>query len=330
MSKNKCIFLSILVSTLTVGMTAVIARYLLAISATRKQLNSWGSQVIETDCGPIEYTRIGEGYPVLVVHGTMGGFDQGLMVAKPIIDAGYQAIAISRFGYLRSPLPEDASLNRQADLYASLFDALDIQQAAVFTFSAGATSSIRFAARHPERVSALVLLAPAAPGKVSLSPPPRAIFDTLMRSDFLFWAMITYNRPFGYQMLGVPKGFPLTSAYKAKLDESLATTLPVSRRINGFLFDNFNPQFGKDFSESIAETNPYPLGEIKTPVLVIDAKDDPYANIENVRGLAEKFPNARMFVVPGGGHPHLGHGQEIDAEIMQFLNSIVAVNNRPR
>ena len=37
-------------------------------------------QVIETDCGPIEYARIGEGYPVLVVQGDMGGFDQGLML----------------------------------------------------------------------------------------------------------------------------------------------------------------------------------------------------------------------------------------------------------
>ena len=149
-----------------------------------------------------------------------------------------------------------------------------------------------------------------------------------MRSDFFFWAMITYNRPFGYQTLGVPKGFPLTPEYKAELDDSLATTLPVSGRIDGFLFDNFDPQFGNDFLESITDKSPYPLGEITTPVLVIAAEDDPYSNIENVRNLAGKFPNARLFVVPDGGHPQLGHGQEVDGEITQFLNSVVAVTDR--
>jgi pimeloyl-ACP methyl ester carboxylesterase len=144
-----------------------------------------------------------------------------------------------------------------------------------------------------------------------------------MRSDFLFWAMITYNRPFGYQMLGVPSGFPLTPAHEVLLNESLATTLPISGRINGFLFDNYDPQYVNDFYESISEASPYPLGEIKTPVLLIDAEDDPYSNIENVRSLGTMFPNARLFVVPDGGHPHLGHAEEVNGELIQFLNSYV-------
>jgi hypothetical protein len=40
---------------------AVAARYLREISAARKELNNLGSQVIETDCGPIEYAVVGEG-----------------------------------------------------------------------------------------------------------------------------------------------------------------------------------------------------------------------------------------------------------------------------
>ena len=53
------------------------------------------------------------------------------------------------------------------------------------------------------------------------------------------------------------------------------------------------------------------------------ALDDPIALPENVRGLAEKFPNARMFVVPDGGHLLLGHSNEVQAEIIQFLNNNV-------
>jgi pimeloyl-ACP methyl ester carboxylesterase len=327
MTAYKTYLFVILIGIIVIGTVIIVDRYLREIHAARETLNILGNQVIETDCGPIEYSRVGEGYPVLVVHGTMGGFDQGLLTAKPIIEAGYQVISVSRFGYLRSPLPADASLNRQADIYACLLDELDIEQAAIFTFSGGATSSIRFAARHPGRLSALILLAPAAPGEVRVPAPPRFIFNTLMRSDFLFWAMITYNRPFGYQMLGVPGRFPLTPAHEAELDDGLATTLPISGRIDGFLLDNYDPQFVNDFYESISETSPYPLSKIEIPVLLIDAEDDPYSNIENVRGLAEKFPNARLFVVPDGGHPHLGHSQEVNVEIEQFLRSNLAVLN---
>ena len=59
----------------------LLFRYLKDIRAARQRLDSLGSQVIETDLGPIEYARIGDGYPVLVVHGAMGGFDQGLWLA---------------------------------------------------------------------------------------------------------------------------------------------------------------------------------------------------------------------------------------------------------
>lgn len=320
---NYKIYLSvILASIVVIGIVAVAARYLREISAARKELNNLGSQVIETDCGPIEYAVVGEGYPVLVVHGDMGGFDQGLMQTH-LIDAGFQVISVSRFGYLRTPMPAEVSVTRQADAHACLLDALGIQQAAVFAFSAGATSSIRFAARHPERVSALILLCPAAPGKVKVSSPPRAIFDTLMRSDFAYWALITYLRP--YRIVGVPKGFVLTPEFEAEVKDILAKTLPLSERMDGFIFDTYGDQ--PEFYESISETSPYPLGEIETPVLLINAADDPYAVPENVRGLAERFPNARLYVVPDGGHPLLGHSEEVKAEISQFLRSNVTVLN---
>ena len=47
----------------------VYARYRRDIGAARERVQDMGSQVIETDCGPIEYATYGEGDPVLVVHG---------------------------------------------------------------------------------------------------------------------------------------------------------------------------------------------------------------------------------------------------------------------
>jgi pimeloyl-ACP methyl ester carboxylesterase len=124
-----------------------------------------GSQVVETACGPIEYAVRGAGYPVLAVHGIAGGFDHGLGLAASYLGDGFQVIAPSRFGYLRTSLPAEATPEDQADAYACLLDALNIERAALLTTSAGATSALQFALRHPQRLSALVLHSPNAPGK---------------------------------------------------------------------------------------------------------------------------------------------------------------------
>ena len=324
MANYKIYLFVILLSISMIGIVAVVARYQREISAARMRVDSLGSQVIETDCGPIEYARVGEGYPVLVVHGTLGGFDQGLLTAKPIIEAGFQVISVSRFGYLRSPMPENASVDMQADAYACLLDELGIQRVVVFTFSAGATSSIRFAARYPERISALILQSPAAPGNVYVASPPKAVF-TLLRSNFINWVMVTYFGSVMQRAIGVPEGFVLTPEFETEVIDILTTTIPSSGRIAGFSFDCYGVT--SEFYEEISETSPYSVYKIETPALVINALDDPLAIHENVRGLAEKFPNANLFTVPNGGHPLLGHTKEVKSQIIQFLNSILVMSD---
>jgi 2-hydroxy-6-oxonona-2,4-dienedioate hydrolase len=123
---------------------------------------STGSQIVQTACGPIEYAIAGTGTPVLVRHGAGGGFDQGMDFAADLAAANLHMIAMSRFGYLRTPLPADASAAAQADAHAFLLDALGIRRAAVVGVSAGGPSSMQFALRHPERCAALVLVVPGS------------------------------------------------------------------------------------------------------------------------------------------------------------------------
>src|SRR5215813_2731904 len=72
------------------------------------------SRVIETDMGAAEIAVIGDGPPVLFVHGALAGYEQGLAIGKPLADAGYQLISPSRPGYLRSPALKDMSFANQA------------------------------------------------------------------------------------------------------------------------------------------------------------------------------------------------------------------------
>lgn len=298
----------VLLGVAVVGVVMTV-RYRGEIRTVQEHIESLGSQVVKTNCGPIEYAQIGEGYPVLVVHGNGGGFDQGLSLSETYLGEGFQITAPSRFGYLGSPLPAGATPAQQADAYACLLDTLGIQQVAIFTTSAGVTSSIQFALRHPERLSAMVLHSPNAPGKVEVQLPPKPVFRAMLRSDFLYWLV-------GTNMISmfVPKELPLTDQMAADVRQAGLSVLPSSRRANGMVFDTY---FGNQ------EINHYPLEQVNTPTLVISAVDDPAALHENARTLAARIPYARLVAVPDGGHLMLGHTEEVKLEITQFLRDNV-------
>src|SRR5687767_14580471 len=90
-----------------------------------------GSRLIWTAAGPTEFIREGKGEPALVIHGAGGGYDQGLMIGHDTLGSGFDLIAPSRFGYLRTPLPGDLSPAAQADALALLLDALEVDEAVV-------------------------------------------------------------------------------------------------------------------------------------------------------------------------------------------------------
>ncbi len=293
----------------------VKARYNSEMRAVRENIDRVGSQKIKTNCGLIEYVRAGDGYPVLVVHGNAGGFDQGLMLANWTIEPEFQVISPSRFGYLGSPMPAKASVAMQADAFACLRDSLDIKQAAVVAHSAGSTSAIQLALRHPELVSMLILVSPAAPGKGAIMP--KLVFDIFFRSDFAYWATITY---FGSRVqtawVGLPEGFTPIAEEKAEAGALLASLLPVSERADGSFFNVYTST--PEMLNS-SENKDYPFGNIKIPTLVLSAVDDPLALHENARALADQIPNAHLLSVPDGGHMLLGHHNEVRSEVTQFL-----------
>ncbi len=154
-----------LIITILGGIIAVILivtypSYRSDIRAARERVMS-GSQVIETKCGPIEYATMGEGPPVLMVHGAGGGYDQGILLARIWASDGFRFIAPSRFGYLHTSVPANATPAAQADAHACLLDALNISKVAIVGTSAGGPSTLQFALRYPDRISSMVLISAA-------------------------------------------------------------------------------------------------------------------------------------------------------------------------
>ena len=289
----------------------IYLRFRREIRAARERLLRSGGRVIDTACGPVEYAETGKGQAVVVAHGIFGGCDQGLVIALRNLGEGFRAIVPSRFGYLRTPLPDRASPARQADAHACLLDALGIEKTAIIGTSAGGTSAIQFALRHPDRCSALVLVSSHAPGETKADLPPERLTGLVFRSDFLFWLMTAVFRPGLRSTMGVPEKFKLTPEYEADLAEVTATILPAGPRSAGALFDMFvaNPDINTG----------YPLESITAPVLIVSAVDDPLVRYRNAQAMAERIPGARLVTIESGGAMLLGHKERVRAEITAFL-----------
>lgn len=288
------------------------------ILAARERV-TLGSRIAQTPCGPIEYAIEGQGEPVLVVHGAGGGFDQGLDIGEPLIKAGFEVIAMSRFGYLRTPLPSDASAEAQADAHACLLDALGIGHTAILGASAGAPSALQFALRYPKRCTALVLLVPAlyaprADGETSVKTPSHLafLFDTALRSDFVFWLAPRVSRGMVEQsILGTPSKLMQGAShadqvYMAKMIDHI---LPVTSRRLGLLND----------ATVIGGLQRYDLERVTVPALAISTADDLYGTYDIARYTAEHIPGARFVGFPSGGHMLIGDQEKVAAEITAFL-----------
>lgn len=101
-----------------------------------------GSKLAQTRHGPIEYASWGSGPAVLVVHGAGGGYDQGRLLPQAFGGGGFTWISVSRFGYLRSAMPEVASTEAQAEAFADLLVALKIDRVAILAMSGGGTARL--------------------------------------------------------------------------------------------------------------------------------------------------------------------------------------------
>ena len=289
----------------------VTMRYQRDAQAARKRVEA-GSQMIETKVGRIEYGDAGHGEPVLLIHGAGGGYDQGLLLGGLFLGEGFRFIAPSRFGYLKSPVPEDSSLEAQADAFACLLDALEIDRVTVVAFSAGGPPGLTFARRYPERTAALVMIAAVSytGHATSKDRKKEASINRIIGSDFVYWLAIRAARSPLLSLLGVSKEVQkgLTQAEMAQADRFLEAMLLMSRRWNGVLLD-----------QSRHMPPDVPLEQIKAPGLVIHARDDSLVDWSNGRHAAASITGAEFMTLERGGHMLLGNYDAIRTRVLAFL-----------
>jgi pimeloyl-ACP methyl ester carboxylesterase len=289
---------------------------------------SRGSLVANLDIGPIEYADSGAGIPLLSIHGAGGGFDQGLSNAADLVGEGFRIIAPSRFGYLRTPVPQDYSPTAQADAHAALLSKLNVPKVVVVGVSSGARSAVELTLRHPDKVAALILVVPA------LYSPTSPISINVGRGnkfgawainaggDFAWWAAEKIAPSVLIRFLGVRPAL-VAAAPQAERDRIMRivkSVEPLSLRFPGIDID------------STPELHKPRLEDITAPTMIISARDDLYRTLPAAEFAAGKIPGAKLVIFDTGGHFLVGHVQEVRIAVRTFLASagLIPSSDAPR
>ena len=261
---------------------------------------------VETRRGPVECAVTGSGPAVLSLHGAMGGYDQGLLLIRTTIaHGGFRFVAISRPGYLGTPLELGRTPEEQADVCAETLDALGIGDAAVIAVSGGGPCALQFALRHAGRCRALVMVAGC--GERHAEGPPFAYQIMKLTARVPGVAEIMRRRAARVRERTLRD--PEAAGLLMELQSS--TVRSMSRRLPGT--DN-----------DIAQTRslpPYPFENIQAPALLVYGTADRLVPFEQARSMAARIPRAELLAVNGGEHVAIFTHRELTrAHITEFLD----------
>ena len=289
------------------------------------------STVIDTARGTVEYSVAGKGPDVLVLHGTIGGYDQLQPMVSMLDTESYRFIFVSRPGYLRTPLTTGETFEEQADAHAALLDELGIDQVAVVAISGGGPSALQFALRYPDRCWGMVMLSTntdvqagradevSERGNGSARQPPRLVTNMIF-SDFASWALVGASRLLPRQFLTALVGEEYVEAVlmdpaKRSLYTDLADGLALlSRRRAGALNDG---------AQFLTFTG-CPFEDITAPMLILHGTSDNAVSTAEARYLDATVPNSRYVEIEGGTHYMLVSHHDILAPlILDFLDANV-------
>jgi pimeloyl-ACP methyl ester carboxylesterase len=277
--------------------------------ATAARLRA-GSQVVTTTRGPVEVAALGDGPVVLVSHGRPGGYDQGLLIARLLGPAPLRFLAVSRPGYLRTPLTVGRSPEEQADAFAALLDALQIPRVALLGVSGGGPSTLQLALRHPDRCWAVVLIS-ALTGRRPAKQRPAVVK--------LFESLILASDLGGWLISRLPNLTPAWVARRLADPEGLAvrqrlleTLIPESLR---------GPGRSNDLAR-FSSLPVYPLQEVRSPTLIVHGTADGSVPFAHAEFAARTIPGAELLAIAGGGHNvFLTHAPQLYPRVRSFLQA---------
>lgn len=247
-----------------------------------------------------------DGEPIVLVHGFSVSLESWDAWAEGL-ESDYRVIRMDLPGHgLTGPDPEQRyTVQDTADFIGETMDALDIEHAVIGGNSLGGLAAWRFAADHPERADALVLVSPGGYSINGVTEEPVAV-----------------PMPVAIYLRSAPEG--LVRAGTANLYGDASRMDPsVPERITALMAGN-----GDAFVERLEVfTLPDPtadLQRISIPTLILHGRMDRMVPVAHSEAMAEAIPGARLITYDDLGHiAHEEDPARTLADVRSFLDEVL-------
>lgn len=266
------------------------------------------SRYIDTPHGKIHLHQAGTGHPIVMLHGSGPGAT-GWSNFNPNmaqLAGDFQVIAPDMPGWGKS----DSVTYEDRDHVTSaihLLDALGIEKAAFVGNSMGGATSLKVAARHPDRVSHVVSMGAGAPGPRIFSPGngPSEGLKVLHRG---------YRDPSPETMREL---VDIMTFDKEFATEELVLQRSENARARQDHLDNFAAGLGRPRR---GEASMDEIASIKAPTLVIHGRDDRVVHFEAGLRLVSMISDSRLLLLNRCGHwAQLEHADEFNRVVRDFI-----------
>ncbi len=261
----------------------------------------------------IAYAIAGKGPPLVHAAHWLGHLevDWRTPVWAPFFEALCARFSLTRYDSrgcgLSDPLPTDVSLERMVEDLSAVVDAAGLDRFAIFAASQGGAVAATYAARHPERVSHLVLCGAYARGRLVHDPSPRQreMVDLLQRLIQVGWGV----RDSPFLKLFTNLFFPAATPEQAASFDRIQRTAPPEHA-------------ARIFATNARIDASACLPAVRCPTLVLHCRHDAIAPFEEGRYIASTIPNARLEPLDSRNHVPLAGEPAFDrmiALIAEFL-----------
>ena len=265
----------------------------------------------------LAYDVIGDGErDILVTFGWVGSFQSALehpphaRWLERLARLGRLIVWDKRGTGLSDRMPPDRlpTLEDRMDDLRVVLDAAGSERAVAFGISEGAALSATFAASHPDRVSALIVLGG---------------FARLLRDEDYDWGPTPEVTADFNRRVGETWG---DNAWLLNLWAPSVADDPVAQQQwNRMLVFGGTPATAIAWLEMVQDTDVrHVLPTIRQPTLVIHRVDDRIVPVQHGRYLAEHIPGARYAELPRADHLWWNEGDDILDEIESFLTGTTA------
>ncbi|WP_280220553.1 alpha/beta fold hydrolase [Nocardia neocaledoniensis] len=244
---------------------------------------------------PLQTTVHGSGPGIVLAHGAGGSIDSNFGGILPLLAADHTVVA-SDYPADDTPLDLDALADA---LVAAAVDA-GVETFTIVGFSLGTAVAVRAAARHPERVTGLLLTAGLAVADNRVRLLVRSWRDLLDKGDYDNFARLVVLTGFSAEFVN-----SLPAAVLEETLHQIGATVPGGTRAQAALV------------ERVDTTGD--LAGIAVPTLIVSTTADLLVDPANSRGLAAAIPGAEYAEIDAG---HVVMAEQPDAWhklLLEFL-----------